>query len=71
MIALSQHAAEMLLTARRSDPGALVFTCDPPAAMRELQDNGLINSKYKLTRRGARERAERVTATSEGGTNHG
>jgi hypothetical protein len=57
---LSPHAVTMLLTARRSEPGALVFATMPPAAERELRDHGLINSHYRLTRSGADEHAARA-----------
>jgi hypothetical protein len=68
VITLSEHAAEMLLSARRSAAGALVFLSGPPAALRELRDNGLVNSHFRLTRRGAAEHAARVsTQQSSGG----
>lgn len=59
MIALSIHAAELLLSARKSAPGAWIMSTNPPAALRELLDYGLVNSHFRLTRRGAAEHAER------------
>lgn len=58
---LSEHARTLLLSARRSAPGAVLFRTGPPAAYRELRDNGLINTHVALTRRGAAEHA-RLTA---------
>ena len=55
---LSSHAKEALLSARRSDPGAVLFDMSVPAAVRELRDNGLINSHFKLTALGARKHAQ-------------
>ena len=65
MIPLSDHAADLLLTARRSTPGAFILSTNPPAALRELLDNGLVNSRYRLTRRGAAEHAERAARLQE------
>ncbi len=59
MIALSTHAADLLLTARKAAPGAPIMSTHPPAALRELWDHGLVNSHFRLTRRGAAEHAER------------
>lgn len=62
MIPLSLHASDLLLSARSSTPGIPIMSTKPPAALRELLDYGLVNSYYKLTRRGAAEHAARVGA---------
>ena len=54
---LSRHAREALLSAPHSAPGALLHDLSVPAAIRELRDNGLINSGHVLTARGARKHA--------------
>ncbi len=59
MIALSSHAVELLLSARKPAPGAPIRSTHPPAALRELWDHGLVTSNFRLTRRGAAEHAER------------
>lgn len=49
---LSRHAAELLRSAA-CRPGAHLRTCDPPAALRELQDLGYVNAtRIRLTARG-------------------
>jgi hypothetical protein len=60
---LSRCGADLLMSARRSTKGALILGTLVPAALRELQDNGLVNSHYKLTERGAREHAARTTGS--------
>ncbi len=59
MIALSTHAAELLLSARKPAPGCPIMSTNPSAALREFRDHGLVNSHFRLTRRGAAEHAER------------
>lgn len=55
---LSNHARQAILSARRSVTGAVLFDTSIPAAVRELRDNGLINSHYRLTELGARKHAQ-------------
>ena len=61
-MSISEHAQELLLSARRSAKGSVLLGRLVPAAVRELRDHGLINSHYKLTGRGALEHQRAAAA---------
>lgn len=61
---LSNHAKDALLSARRSEKGAQLCDLSAPAAVRELRDNGLINSHFALTDLGARKHAQLAEAVA-------